>query len=126
MESAAARAEQELATGLQRKQTLDELRREIEVLIAQIGAVTQGRKKDSDDSAAVGDFDTEQARAILQRLDAMLRDYDAAVGSFLGESETILNCPALLPELKRLKKAIDDYDYDLAQQLAGDMMQKLD
>jgi HPt (histidine-containing phosphotransfer) domain-containing protein len=122
LETIAARAEQELTGGTIGDKTLEILRGEVAALLAEIGPAMATRSV----QVAGNVFDPEEAKTLLGQLSFMLEDYDAAVGTFLGEHETSLASAADLADLKKLKNAIDEYDYDLALLLVGDMRQKLD
>jgi HPt (histidine-containing phosphotransfer) domain-containing protein len=122
LETIAAQAEQELTAGNADDNTMTALRREVTALLTQIGP---GVDTDSAEVAA-DDFNPEQAKTVLSQLSALLEDYDAAVGTFLPKHEAALASPQLSAGLKKIRQAIEEYDYELALQLAGDMMGKLD
>lgn len=122
LQAAAARAESELASGNHSDEALDELRHEVARLLQQLAA------PDTEDSSAAATpaFDNAQATRLLGKLNSMLEEYDVAVGDFLSSNAPSLDTPVLSKELKLLKSAIGDYDYEQAMHHLGDMLKKLE
>jgi len=122
LQAAAARAESELASGNHSDEALDELRHEVARLLQQLAA------SDTEDSSAAATpaFDNAQATRLLGKLNSMLEEYDVAVGDFLSSNTPSLDTPVLSKELKLLKSAIGDYDYEQAMHHLGDMLKKLE
>ena len=119
--TAAARAESELEHGNVDADTLDVLRREMARLLAQLATATS----ELPSAPEPGAFDSEQAVALLEQLQSMLAEYDAAVGDFLARHSTALNTPTLSAPLKLLGKAIGEYDYEQAMTHLHDMLHSL-
>jgi len=69
--------------------------------------------------------DRQQQIELLEQLNTMLQEYDAAAGDFLDNSSGLLDTAELAKEYKSLKRAVSEYDYERAIQQLSDMLQKL-
>ncbi|MEH6593511.1 MAG: response regulator, partial [Halioglobus sp.] len=118
----ASRVEQQLAAGSCTDQDLASLRSEVAALLAQIDPAVGSTSPDS----MAEHFDKTQATALLAQLLTMLEDYDAEAGTFMDRHEAELASAETAHDMKKLRKSIDSYDFELAVKLAGDMMRNLD
>jgi two-component system sensor histidine kinase/response regulator len=117
----AAKAESELHSDQRSDDTLDSLRAEAKKLLQQLDAIDG----DEPTRQTTATFDKAQAAQILQQLNAMLEEYDVAVGDFLERNKASLGTAELSTPLKSLEKAIADYDYEQAMQQLSNMLEKL-
>jgi len=122
LEDAAARAEQAFAAADFSGQASAELRVGVAALTAQLHPETGGVEQQEPAEKT----DHDRTKTTLGQLIDLLNDYDAAVGSFLDDNEQTFSDPLVRPNLKKLRSAIDEYDYEQALTLAGDMLAKLD
>jgi PAS domain S-box-containing protein len=118
----AAEAEQALSGDNRNEQGTVALREAVAALVAQLQPVANV----ANEGETNGEADRGQAKATLKQLVILLNDYDAAVGTFLEEHEKTLTGLSPDQDLKKLKRAIEEYDYEQALSLAGDMLGKLD
>ena len=121
LEAIAARAESELHSDQRSDETLDALRAEVKNLLQQLDAIHGNNPA----RQSTGTFDKAHAAQLLEQLNAMLEEYDVAVGDFLHRNKASLSAPELSTPLKSLEKAIADYDYEQAMQQLNNMLEKL-
>jgi two-component system sensor histidine kinase/response regulator len=99
VQRAATALEAELRAGADRTATLATLEAELSGVLAELAALTPAPSAPAED-----------ADALFDRLAQQLDDFDPAARETLAELET-LGDGALLPEIGRLRAAVDDYDY---------------
>jgi len=121
LEAIAATAESELHNDQCSVETLDSLRAEVKNLLQKLSTIGD----DSSPRQPAPTFNKTEAAQLLQQLNGMLEEYDAAVGDFLEHNRASLSTPELSTQLTSLEKAIADYDYEQAMQQLSAMLEKL-
>ncbi len=121
LESIAARAEGELEEGNCSDKTLESLCLSVKQLQEQLVPLSPGKHG----QISSAQFDQQQLQKLLEQLQAMLNEYDAAVGEFFDNNASLLASAQSSTEIKLLGKTIAEYDYEQAAQQVSDMISKL-
>lgn len=122
LQALAEKVEQESSAGSREPANLQELRNAVAQLVTQLNS----EPEPTTTLPPPKDFDGIRAKVLLKDLIALLNDHDVAAGEFLSQHAPAISTPPLAKEMVALKRAIDEYDYDHAQQQAGEMLRKLD
>jgi len=87
--------------------------------------IREDKDSDRQPGPASPPADKQQQIKLLQQLNTLLQEYDAAAKDFLESHRESIDTPEFSKEFKSLNRAVIEYDYERAIQQLSDMLHKL-
>lgn len=88
---------------------------ELNQVFAQLSRIEPDEPVDVESDGA--DLDLVKVDEVLTALDAMMANYDTEAAEYLEEHLGQIKAGALVSQVKRMARAIDDYDYDTGREI---------